>query len=741
MKIESLNDFPTVKKYLERVGAEPRTLLSAVVKEEGLNGYWRDLAVLKFSKKGEVDCPIGYEPNEDESEKIRIEFGSYDWPTCVFIPEHADNLPSLVKEADESNVFYFRDTKNNILMIQVRQDTKKGKRYYPITLWSDGEYRFLEPEGKLPLFGMENLKENTTCLVVEGAKCAKYVQWLIDAKTPEAKKAKEEHPWGDELSNMAVIGWTSGALSPSRCDWTPLNKHGITRAYICADNDSVGIAAIPDIAFQLRCVTNAIIFPEDFGASFDLYDPMPQAYYREINGKKFWVGPTMMELVHPATYLTDTLPPIGNEKKGKVVMRSHARHLWHFVEETKSFCYIEKPDIIRDAETLDAMMRPFSGVKKSSDLILESFSGRITSFDYCPHTTKRRVQVNGKSAINLYSPSSIKPQKGDAGPWLEFMEQLIPDEKERKLVLRWVATLSARPDIRMIYALLMVSDETGTGKSTFGRILQQLVGPHNCSMPSETAVAGEYNAWLVRRRLVVVNECYSGHSWKLFTKLKDLITEPSVSMRLMYKDPIDISNYAHFCLFSNSMSALKIDSKDRRIFAPRVTETRWPDEKWKEFHNWLSSGGYQIIAQWARDFGDYVTAGERAPMTANKQEMIDAARSKASVRAEELAGLLKDRNEPTALPDKEILTWLEAVTKERVYESLLEIRKLMKRHGVHEAKELGIDRISYSSQMNNLIINQKAFDILQQISDIGERKERIKSMIVRPSELMEYEGH
>lgn len=739
MKIESLNDFPAVKKYMDRIGAEPRTLLSAVVKEAGLNGYWRDLAVIKFTKKGEVNAPLGYEPLSDEEERIKVEFGNYDWPTCVFIPENASDLPSIVNEAEEKNVFYFRDVDGNIVMIQVRMDTKKGKKYYPITLWSDGEYRFLEPEGKLPLYNLEHLKDNSTVLLVEGAKCAKYLQWMLNDKSAEAKAARDAHPWSDELSNMAIVAWTSGALNPSRCDWSPINRHGITRAYICADNDQAGISAIPEIAWHLRCVTNAIIFSEDFPPSFDLYDPMPANHYRSIGDKRFWVGPSMMELCHPATYMTDVLPPIGNEKKGKVVLRNHARHLWHFIEDSKTFCYIEKPDIIRDAETLDAMVRPFSDVKKTSDLVLESFSGRITSFDYCPHTTKRRVQVNGRSSINLYSPPTIKPQSGDPKPWLEFMEQLIPDEKERHLVLRWVATLSARPDIRMIYAILLVSNETGTGKSTFGRILQQLVGSHNCSMPSESTIAGEFNSWLARRRVIVVNECYSGHSWKLFTRLKDWITEPTVSMRMMYRDPVDISNHAHFVLFSNSMNALKVDEKDRRIFAPKVTESRWADDKWKSFHDWLNSGGFQIIAQWARDFGDYVTAGERAPMTESKREMIEASRSKASVRCEEIANLLIAENAPTAIPDKEVMSWLEAITKERVYESLLDIRKIMKRHGAIEAKDFGVDRISYNSQMCNIMLNKSAAVELEKIVDVAQRKDYVRSIVRKPNELMRYE--
>lgn len=740
MKITSLTDLPHTAAYLRRINAEPRSLQKAVVRQEHGSGYWRDICIVKFDKKGVVQTQPEYAPREDEQEKIALEFAPIVWPETVFIDLHDPDMPKMVTEAAEDKVFHFKDEDGNVVMIQVRLDKRDGKKaYVPITKWSDGEFRFLEPEGKLPLFGRENLKDHTTVLIVEGAKVAKYVQWLSDGKTPEARKARDEHPWGSELSNLCVIGWCSGALSADRSDWGAIRKAGITRAYVALDQDQVGREALPKISKQLRCVTHAIQFSDDWPASSDLYDSFPDKFFKKIDGKKYYIGPSFNDLLIPATWLTDVIPNPEDERKKKVVLRPHARGLFQYIEESELFCYVEMPDIIRKADSLDAMMRAFCDCKKVSELFLEAFSGRISAFDYSPAHNERRIIVNGKTVINLYTPSNVKPRSGDPAPWLEFMEQLIPDERERHLVMRYVATLYARPEIRMIYALLLVSSETGTGKSTLGRIIQQLVGPHNCSMPSESVMAGEFNGWAARRRVVIANEIYSGMSWKMFTKLKDMITEPTISLRMMFKDPVDISMWSHFILFSNSMLALKVDSQDRRIFAPRVTETRWGDDKWKRFHEWLDAGGIQIIADWCMNFGDYASPGERAPMTDRKREMIEASRSKASVRAEELTGLLIKEEKPTAIPDKEILIWLEHVTNERVYESLLDIRKVMKKYGAIEAKDFGVDRISFNSQMCNILLNKSAATELEKIVDVAQRKDYVRSIVRKPNELMRYE--
>ena len=55
MKIKSLTDIRAVAQYLTRVGAEARSLSTAVVKEQS-GKYWRDVARISFSKKGEISC-------------------------------------------------------------------------------------------------------------------------------------------------------------------------------------------------------------------------------------------------------------------------------------------------------------------------------------------------------------------------------------------------------------------------------------------------------------------------------------------------------------------------------------------------------------------------------------------------------------------------------------------------------------------------------------------------------------
>lgn len=676
VKINSIEDLKEASKYINRIGAKPRSLLTAVVTEK-IGNYWNDLFIIKFERNGDVKAPAGYGPNESEAAKIKEEFLSIDWPSPVYTNLKDKNLPLLYKEAPEADKFEFYDVEGNIIMLQVRKEQKGEKSYIPITKFSDGEYRFMEPEEQLPLWGLDQLKNNTTVFIHEGAKAARFAREIAEGKVPN-------HPWAMELANAAHLGFIGGALSPLRTNWSILAKKGVNRAYIVADNDAPGLSAVPKISKELNCPTFLVQFTDQFPSSFDLADEFPKSFFQKIGSVEYYTGPTFRQLLHPCTYMTKkilTVSEDGKKIKEIPVMREHAKGQWLYAEETQSFVCAEFPNIIRNAETLDAMLLPFSDVRKTSELILSSFTGRTPKFAYNPAFKGRKIVNDGITAINLYIEPDIKPSEGDFTPWIDYLTYLIPDEQERYEVMKWCATLIARPETRMTYALLMISEQTGTGKSTLGEILSQLVGKHNASFPTENEILEQFNGWLSKKRLVIVNEIYQGNSFKAANKLKSYITDDTITMRMMYKDGVSIDNYAHFLCCSNSIDALKLESNDRRWYIPVVTETTRSHEEWEKFFSWLNSGGYSIIYHWANQFGDYVKKGSRAPASKRKSEIILESRSVAEQMTLSLLETTSDKNSEVAFAINSLFDWATQDVKGTVYDKKSTLSKLCSRSG------------------------------------------------------------
>ena len=263
-------------------------------------------------------------------------------------------------------------------------------------------------------------------------------------------------------------------------------------------------------------------------------------------------------------------------------------------------------------------------------------------------------------------PPTIKPKKGDVRRFLRFMRHLIPDATDRAHVLKWVAMLIARPEVRVLYGLLLISEEHGVGKSTLGEILKQLIGRGNYSSPSVKSILSEFNEWAARR-LVLIAEIKDGSGGRLYTQLKPYITDPGFDIRRMYMSPYEIDNWVSVFASSNYATALKLEDDDRRWLVPKVTETKQCLDYWKAFYAWLDDGGLAAIAYWARAYlkkhGE-LFKGENAPMSSRKALAIYEGKSEGEKIATDFAQSVLGIGVPVVVGLEDVRRWLNHNAKE-----------------------------------------------------------------------------
>jgi hypothetical protein len=717
--IKAMTDLPAIAAYLQRIGAEPRSLRVAVVKVAH-GSYWTDIATVRIQPDGAVSAPADYKPTDAEAALITQEALAAEWPTSVKLGQ-GYALPPELQGVDRDDLFELKDTTGRLVMIQQRTTGRDGeKKYVPWTAWSDHQWRRAEPDGPLPLFGLETIGDQTTVFIHEGAKAARAVQRLIAPRTAEEVAALAAHPWGQQLQGAAHLGWIGGALSPARTDWSALAERGVKRVYIVADNDAPGKAAIPKIAQQLRGITTfSVEFTEVWPVSFDLADPWPAKMFAQIGATRHYVGPSFRDLVHPATWATDLVPPPGGKGRPTPVLRKEFADLWLWIEETDTFICRERPEINHQLSLFNAMVAPFSDVSTTGQLLQRSYKGRMARVCYRPDVAARTVTDRNTSAINLHTPTNIAPLPGDTGPWLEFLEYLFPIERERKQVARWCATLIARPEIRMVYALLLVSERQGMGKSTLGeRILAPLVGMNNVGFPGERdIVESGFNDWVANKRLIVVGEIYTGHSFKSYNILKHYLTDKSIRVNEKFQRPYTIENWVHMVACSNSKKALRVEESDRRWFYPTLSEVPWKREKWGEFYQWLSSGGLNIIMQWAHDLGDYVNPGEHSPMTAGKAALIEESRGEVLNHWADIMAACEEAEEGLVFALSEVRGSLAKVHS-RMFETPLQLKKMALERGWYTS----VERVSIDGGLSYVVASPALGEGLKETEIEGDKR-------------------
>lgn len=440
-----------------------------------------------------------------------------------------------------------------------------------------------------------------------------------------------------------------------------------------------------------------------FPPSFDLADQFPDEMFRRIEGKRFYTGLPFSKCLEPATWITNQyLAEDG--KKVITEPRQHLSEVWAWVSTLDRYLFKEKPSVILDQTGFDGTQQLFKkGTKSASHLIKMITDCKYDALAYAPGQ-ERDVYIDGTGlCFNRYTPSAILPAQGDATPFIEFMEYLIPDEAERSVVLRWCATLIARPQVRIGFALLMISNSQGTGKTTLGEhILAPLVGTENVSRGvSEKQLLSDETTWVANKRLAIIGEIYAAKKRALYNELKSIISDDYVSVNEKYVPRHTLQNWIHIYACSNSHDAVSIEEGDRRWYVPRVTEEIWPKEKFDAFYDWLDHGGLNIIMNWAERYGDYYTGKQIAPNSYCKVEMIEEGMSYSKQDVKRLAEVMVEFKEPLSVKISDVLGWVR-VNIDNVRETNSRLRKVMKSvDGIHELNE----RIKIGGSLEYVLFN------------------------------------
>jgi hypothetical protein len=123
----------------------------------------------------------------------------------------------------------------------------------------------------------------------------------------------------------------------------------------------------------------------------------------------------------------------------------------------------------------------------------------------------------------------------------------------------------------------VLSGVPGTGKGVFAyQVLRPLFGEEQAPVKTLENLEEQFNSYLQRALVCVVDEFHMASSTaaqKVANKLKNQITEPSVTIRRMRSNQVEVPNYTSFIFLTNHVDAIRIEPGDRRYnIAPRQEE-------------------------------------------------------------------------------------------------------------------------------------------------------------------------
>ncbi|WP_084049322.1 phage/plasmid primase, P4 family [Deinococcus hopiensis] len=154
-----------------------------------------------------------------------------------------------------------------------------------------------------------------------------------------------------------------------------------------------------------------------------------------------------------------------------------------------------------------------------------------------------------------YRPGSV------AHDWMAFLRQAVPDEGDR-LLLQQFAGLCLTGDTSPQRALVLVGDG-GTGKSTFVRVLQAVLGNLATSSALENIKDGSFLVGnLVGKRMCVVSELQQSVDWLPF---KRITGEDTISVDVKNKTPFTTKLDIKLIILTNVMPRLGEDTSNSSL--------------------------------------------------------------------------------------------------------------------------------------------------------------------------------
>lgn len=281
---------------------------------------------------------------------------------------------------------------------------------------------------------------------------------------------------------------------------------------------------------------------------FDLFDEEMKkegkadypVVFRDFNTDTYWNG-----IYNPNVSEFETLKPTSRQSI-EDFMRSHGR---------------PAPDFVPDADM-------------SFDPTNTGDAVDLTSLPYRVNTFKRTMYMN--NAITPAEPLEIGyvSKIQEKCPVIyKLMKHILGDgQQEIDRFFNWLAYIyQTKQKAKTAWVL---SGVPGTGKGVFAyQVLRPLFSEEQAPVKTLENLEEQFNSYLQQALVCVVDEFHmasSAATQKVANKLKNQITEPSVTIRKMRSNQVEVPNYTSFIFLTNHVDAIRIEPGDRRYnIAPR----------------------------------------------------------------------------------------------------------------------------------------------------------------------------
>lgn len=195
------------------------------------------------------------------------------------------------------------------------------------------------------------------------------------------------------------------------------------------------------------------------------------------------------------------------------------------------------------------------------------------------------------SVLNLWQGYAVKPLQGDVSLWLRVLAALVPNDKERLYVLRWIAWKVQNPG-GVPDTVLIFQGAKGTGKNSLWDPLLTLFGRHAMLAADPELIAGRFTWHLMTLCLAVLDEAVFIGDPRQADRIKARVTAKSILYEQKGMDPVSGVNRCAYVMLTNHDHVWQATADERRAVVVEVGEgLRGNLAFWSQYHEWAAGAG------------------------------------------------------------------------------------------------------------------------------------------------------
>ncbi|MDJ1008663.1 MAG: DUF5906 domain-containing protein [Paracoccaceae bacterium] len=276
-------------------------------------------------------------------------------------------------------------------------------------------------------------------------------------------------------------------------------------------------------------------------------------------------------------------------------------------------------------------------------------NGDLPRFDGKMFAPGRPAEIDDPTGIYINTWEPLVPpvwNGSEPRPWLDHMARIVPDAADREWLVEWMAFVLQNPGRKVNWAPVLIGRE-GSGKDTLFHPLTKHLGRYAREGLTLQMVSSQFNGWLDRCLLAIVQERQGGrwHDKKdAAERLKPLIAGPPDRIPFERKgvDVTEIDNVVNIAFFVNEADALHIDRDSRRYFP---VESDFlpanPERYFRPLWDYLENGGAEQVAAWLLQYPlRLVRERMRVPRASAFERIVEAGLGPAG---EEIAACVGER--------------------------------------------------------------------------------------------------